>query len=73
MRIIALAAAVMLAAAPASAHDTWYRSTDGSSVHVPYREAQVGETAVCGDGTHSMSHHHRGTCSHHHGVARWER
>ena len=34
--------------------------------HVP------GETAICRDGSHSMSEHHAGTCSHHGGVAQWE-
>ena len=27
-----------------------------------------GATALCNDGTYSYSAHHRGTCSHHHGV-----
>jgi competence protein ComEC len=31
----------------------------------------VGATAQCRDATFSFSRHHRGTCSHHHGVARW--
>jgi len=31
-----------------------------------------GESAICRDGSHSMSEHHAGTCSHHGGVARWE-
>lgn len=30
-----------------------------------------GATALCNDGTLSYSAHHRGTCSHHHGVAVW--
>jgi hypothetical protein len=30
-------------------------------------------TAICRDGTYSFSMHHRGTCSHHGGVARWLR
>ena len=30
------------------------------------------ETAICRDGSHSMSEHHAGTCSHHGGVAQWE-
>ena len=28
-------------------------------------------TAVCRDGSKSYSQHHRGTCSHHGGVAYW--
>jgi hypothetical protein len=51
----------------------YYRSSDGSMVHRPERRGHHGhEAAICGDGTHSYSHHHRGTCSHHHGVAKWE-
>ncbi len=38
----------------------------GANVHLQ------GETAICRDGSHSMSEHHRGTCSHHGGVARFE-
>ncbi len=30
-------------------------------------------TAKCGDGSYSCSRHHSGTCSGHHGVARWLR
>lgn len=50
-----------------------YRSTDGSCVHVPYaKDVKVpNETATCRDGTHSVSHHHQGTCSHHGGVDHW--
>jgi hypothetical protein len=33
----------------------------------------VGPTAKCRDGTYSYSHHRRGTCSYHNGVARWLR
>jgi Protein of unknown function (DUF3761) len=33
----------------------------------------AGATARCRDGTYSYSHHRRGTCSHHHGVAVWLR
>lgn len=51
-------------------HGAYYRSTDHSWVHVPERYGEHGHiTAICGDGTHSYSHHHQGTCSHHHGVA----
>jgi hypothetical protein len=32
-----------------------------------------GASAKCRDGTYSFSHHRRGTCSHHHGVAKWLR
>jgi hypothetical protein len=30
-----------------------------------------GASAQCRDGSYSFSAHHRGTCSHHGGVARW--
>lgn len=30
-----------------------------------------GATAKCRDGHYSHSKHRQGTCSHHHGVARW--
>lgn len=36
-----------------------------------HHEAPAGATAMCRDGTYSMSHHHSGTCSHHRGVAHW--
>ena len=32
-----------------------------------------GATALCNDGTYSYSANHRGTCSHHGGVAEWYR
>ena len=79
-RMIGLAAATVLSlAAPAAFargyhhHGAYYRSSDGSMVHVPYHTNRhvKGEMAVCRDGTHSVSHHHRGTCSHHGGVGRW--
>lgn len=54
--------------------DEEYRSSDGACVHRPFHTNRHvgGETAVSRDGTHSMSHHHRGTCSHHGGVASWD-
>ena len=55
--------------------DQYYRSTDGSEVNRPTyapSSAYGHETAICEDGTHSYSHHHRGTCSHHGGVEEWE-
>jgi hypothetical protein len=52
----------------------YYRSKGGSMVHRPTKEAgDFGRvTAICGDGTRSFSHSHRGTCSHHGGVAEWK-
>lgn len=62
-------------AAPAcrDAHGT-YTNSSGHEIrdpacvtgHIP------GETAICQDGSHSMSEHRRGTCSRHGGVAQWE-
>jgi len=37
----------------------------------PKSTAPVGATAKCRDGTYSYSQNHRGTCSHHGGVAQW--
>jgi hypothetical protein len=43
-------------------------STIGNSQRNPN---PTGATARCRDGTLSYSQHHRGTCSHHGGVAQW--
>jgi len=68
-----------LLAAPAEAKnqahaggDT-YTNVDGRQVHRPVRAAAPppGWTAQCRDGAYSFSVHHRGTCSHHGGVAGW--
>jgi Protein of unknown function (DUF3761) len=68
-----LAACLFSTSAFAWHHGPYYRSVDGSMVHVPYHtHSHVrGEMAVCRDGTHSVSHHHRGTCSRHGGVGHW--
>ena len=67
-----------LVAAPALArtHDCgtgYYRNTRGHCVHRPTSSNTVpqGATAQCRDGSYSFSENHRGTCSHHGGVARW--
>ena len=77
MRGTLILAAMVALTLPASAYShrgAYYRSSDGSTVHVPYRTSQhvAHELAVCRDGSHSVSHHHRGTCSHHGGVAHWD-
>ncbi|WP_350356055.1 DUF3761 domain-containing protein [Acidisoma cladoniae] len=74
---VALALALLLGPPAFAQSDTnqYYRSTDGSEVHRPTKhpDSHYGrETAICEDGTHSYSHHHRGTCSHHGGVEEWE-
>ena len=52
-----------------------YVNRQGHVVHSPAhtRTGQVpdGATAQCADGSYSFSQSHRGTCSHHGGVARW--
>jgi hypothetical protein len=64
------------AALAATCHATpgSYTDVDGDTVHRPVCATthQVGETAICNDGSHSFSRHHTGTCSHHGGVAEWE-
>ena len=74
---IIAAALLVLASHPADASPqgghTYYRSTDGQMMHRPTRgNVDYGRvTAVCGDGSRSFSHHHRGTCSHHGDVGAW--
>ena len=52
-----------------------YLNHDGQVVHSPAHTTTgavpAGASARCGDGTLSFSQHHRGTCSHHGGVATW--
>jgi Protein of unknown function (DUF3761) len=52
-----------------------YVNRDGDVVHSPSSTISgtvpAGASAQCGDGTYSFSRNHRGTCSHHGGVARW--
>lgn len=49
-----------------------YRNHYGEIVHSPScgRHSEH-KMAICRDGSRSYSHHHRGTCSRHNGVARW--
>ena len=50
-----------------------YVNSKGETVKRPENcsAAPQGATAQCGDGTYSFSQSHRGTCSHHGGVAKW--
>ncbi|OIR03572.1 hypothetical protein GALL_144310 [mine drainage metagenome] len=52
-----------------------YTNSQGNVVHSPAHSksgaAPSGATAQCRDGSYSFSQHHRGTCSHHGGVAQW--
>ena len=71
----ASAPAPAASAAPRLIEDGHYRNVDGAIVHVPAHTdtgaAPAGASAQCRDGSFSFSAHHRGTCSHHGGVARW--
>lgn len=69
-------------AAPPSADRTattigrgFYTNRQGEVVRRPVRtlsgQAPPGASAQCRDGSYSFSMHHRGTCSHHGGVAQW--
>lgn len=51
----------------------FYTNSQSEAVHRPMRvnQAPPGASAQCGDGSYSFSAHHRGTCSHHGGVAQW--
>jgi hypothetical protein len=63
------------APAPAAegAGPAYYINSSGHRVHRPERApaTPAGATARCRDGAWSFSEHHRGTCSHHGGVAAW--
>ncbi len=51
----------------------YYTNSEGHRIQSPtnYNSQPAGATALCRDGTYSFSQNHRGTCSHHGGVARW--
>ena len=71
--IIAAALVVALASGWGAQADDYYLNSNGQRVHRPEYAGHVprGATAICRDGTYSFSKHHRGTCSHHGGVAKW--
>ncbi len=52
-----------------------YTNKAGQEVHAPAKsvdgKAPAGASAQCRDGSYSFSKSHRGTCSHHGGVASW--
>jgi uncharacterized protein DUF3761 len=56
-----------------SAPPRYYTNKNGQRVQSPTYSDTIpsGATAQCRDGTYSFSRNHRGTCSHHGGVARW--
>lgn len=67
------AAPLTLAEAQSGCGHQYYRNVRGNCVPRPVRANRppAGATAQCRDGTYSFSQNHRGTCSHHGGVARW--
>jgi hypothetical protein len=52
-----------------------YRNSSGQQVHSPAHSlagtVPSGASAKCRDASYSFSRNHRGTCSHHGGVAAW--
>jgi hypothetical protein len=68
-RLLLALVATLALAGPVAA----YTNVNGHEVRSPVhaRHAPRGASAQCEDGTYSFSEHHRGTCSHHGGVARW--
>ena len=72
MAMLALVLPTSLAEAYAC-NNGHYVNSSGHVVHSPScgRE-HLRREAICRDGSVSFSEHHRGTCSHHHGVERWE-
>lgn len=56
-------------------NNNYYTNSAGNTVHSPANTVDgsvpAGASARCGDGTYSFSQSHRGTCSHHGGVAEW--
>ncbi len=61
--------------APAyTCNNRYYVNSSGHVVHSPSceQENDLPHTAECRDGSTSFSEHHRGTCSHHGGVAHWD-
>jgi hypothetical protein len=57
----------------ASSKPHYYTNSAGQRVQSPTKANAVpsGATAQCRDGSYSFSQNHRGTCSHHGGVAKW--
>lgn len=84
MRFIVAAAILVIACSPSIArskpacHDAGgtYVNISGHVIQDPTCVSPSvhlqGESAICRDGSHSMSEHRRGTCSRHGGVAQWE-
>ena len=60
-------------AASSGSGDDYYTAASGHRVHREVRSSSApsGATARCRDSSWSFSESHRGTCSHHGGVASW--
>lgn len=74
LSLIVVVIALVAGSVPAVAEENgYYTNREGHSVHRPTHahHAPRGATAHCRDGTYSFSENHRGTCSHHGGVAEW--
>lgn len=58
---------------PTCTNNGTYTNSKGQTVKRPEScsSAPQGATAQCRDGSYSFSQSHRGTCSHHGGVAKW--
>jgi hypothetical protein len=69
----ALGFALALTTAAFAGGSDYYTNANGHRVHRPVHSNQrpAGATAQCRDGAYSFSENHRGTCSHHGGVANW--
>ena len=71
----AMAAAPAVNRATPTTGRSFYTNRQGEPVRRPTRatdsQAPPDASAQCRDGSYSFSMHHRGTCSHHGGVAQW--
>jgi len=73
-RFATMLLALLLLVAPAfGCPRGYYKNSEGRCVQRPVKSksAPAGATARCRDGSYSFSRNHRGTCSHHGGVAQW--
>lgn len=73
MALVAVIAGQSSGALAYACNNGHYVNSSGHWVHSPTCTGAPGHhEAICRDGSESHSEHHRGTCSHHGGVARWE-
>jgi hypothetical protein len=76
MRALILAGVIALAFSSGAQAKSCRDATTGkfikcSPAAVAPTPPPAGATALCKDNTYSMSKHHSGACSHHHGVDKW--